>query len=179
MKTYTDFQDIAQLNRNSFLFLDTSAIILIVSYQSLFEDTLLAFKKIGVAFTIIPSIKFELLRTDSLENQLKRSDFMDRYCQIYPIERHLQDFNNLISVIHKISRNSSYPDFLLYCCLYKFLNKSYLLTANHKDFKTSILDRVSLITIDNETEEMKSLGIYSFSSNKYEKAAKKIIKEMS
>ncbi|MCX6783499.1 MAG: hypothetical protein NT141_00285 [candidate division WWE3 bacterium] len=87
---------------------------------------------------------------------------------IYPIERELENLKNFTVVLQKIKGTISYTDFLMYCCLYKF-PKAYLLTENHKDFTTEILERRYIVTIDTD-KEIRHQAFYQISLDKFKKA---------
>lgn len=146
-----------------YLFLDTSSLIAIISYFKEFSDCLTTLKRNGRALVTIPSVAFEFSRTNNIANYNTRARFLKEFVSIYPIEKHLQNFTPLIPVLHKTNGRLSYPDFLLYCCLYQF-PPSVLLTENHKDFTPTLLDRELTLTIDREDE-------------KYNKVADEILKD--
>lgn len=175
MKIYHNHTLIAELS-NKFLFFDNNSLVHIIAYEKLFSPLVTNLREKGCEFVTIPSVKFEFSRTNTIEGFNKRTKFLQTFAATYPIEKHMGEFSDLILVLQKINGTMSYTDFLLYCCLYKFPT-SFLLTENHNDFITTILDRIDLITIDNDTKSVKSLGLYKFSKEKYEKAAEKILKE--
>ena len=174
MKTYIP-QFLSDL-KNKFIFLDTNTFIALLSFENQFSDLIIRLKTQSCTFFTIPSVKFEFSRTETIEGYNKRVEFLKTLCTIYPIERHLDDFNELILVLQKINGKMSYTDFLLYCSLYKF-REAYLLTENHKDFLTSILERETVITLDDNKKEIRNIGVYKFNSQKYEKAASAILEE--
>lgn len=134
----------------------------------------------GCAFITIQSVLFEFTRGGgSLQNFDKRLQFITNILKttIYPIEKNLDDFEDLIVVLHNIRPKAGYTDFLLSACLYKFPN-AFLITENHKDFPTEILDRKHVVTIDTG-KEIRNYGIYKFSTKKYSRAAKSILKKSS
>lgn len=160
--------------KNRFIILDTNTLIALLSFGKEFAPFITELIDNGCTFLTIPSVRFEFSRTETIEGYNKRTELLKNLCTIYPIERHLEDFNELILVLQKINGKMSYTDFLLYCCLYKFRD-AYLLTENHKDFLTSILYRETIITLDGEDKEIRNIGVYTFDSDKYEKAASSIL----
>lgn len=159
-----------------FLFIDNCSLILISTYQKEFGEVLESLKEQDRVLLTIPSIAFEFLRTDNLKTRNTRTQFLKSYITVYPIEKHLKGFDNALTpIVQKVSPGASYSDFLLHYCLYKFPG-SYLLTENHKDFKTSLLDRKSIFTIDTD-KDIRNTALYGFSSDKYEKIAAKVLKE--
>ena len=145
-----------------------------MNYREQFSEVLYKLRKENCAFLTIPSVAFEFQRTDSIEGLNKRTDFLNTYTKIYQIERHIHEFDEVITVLQKIKGKISYSDFLLYCCLYKFAG-SMLLTENHKDFTTNILDRVTIFTIDNEGPNLRTTGLYCLNKTKYEKVVTSIL----
>lgn len=176
MKTYQKLESIVEL-KDKWLFLDNSSLIAIVSHEELFTQILSLLSENNVALTIIPPILFEFTRTDSISAYNKRVNFIKNnlHADNFPVEKYIQSFKDLTLVLQKTNGKISYPDFLLYCSLYKFSGKAFLLTENHKDFTLAILDRVDVITIDNDSSQIRNLGIYAFSMDKYEKAARSIL----
>lgn len=159
-----------------YLFLDTSSLIAIINYEKLFSDFLAEIEQTKRTLVTIPSIIFEFTRTDSIDTFNTRVKFINKYVQIYPIEKHLEQFRPLIPILQKVNGKMSYSDFLLYCCLHHF-NGSLLLTENHKDFLISILNREMLITLDIDDPTIRNTAIYSFNYEKYEKAAEGILRK--
>ncbi len=160
-----------------YLFIDNCSLILISSYQKEFSNILSSLKDQGKVLVTIPSIAFEFSRTDNIQVYNTRRKFLEDYVSIYPIEKHLKGLSNALTItVQKIAGNASYSDFLLYYCLYHF-REAHLLTENHKDFKTAILDRETVITIDTD-KDIRNTALYSFSSTKYERFAAKILKEI-
>ncbi|MDO8657640.1 MAG: hypothetical protein Q7K55_02790 [Candidatus Levybacteria bacterium] len=174
MKIYYDCETLSNLE-NSFLFLDTSSLIAVTTYENLFNNFLTEIGKVNCEMATIPSVLFELSRTESIDTYNKRMKFIKNYVNIYPIERHYDQYEELIPILHKIKGKISYTDFLLYCCLYQF-SKSFLLTENHADFSTAILNRLLIITIDKGDQEIRNSAIYTFSKEKFEKAAAGILR---
>lgn len=156
------------------LFLDNTALVLLVSYFKQLGDFFIRLKEIDCALLTIPSVVFEFQRTDNLEIFNTRTSFISSYLTIYSIEKHLQELEDLVPVIHKVKGNIGYTDFLLYCCLYKF-EGSMLLTENHKDFTTNILERVNIFTIDTDEQQLRNTGLYQFSKKKYERVITSIL----
>src|SRR5258708_1221461 len=177
MKLYYQKETIFNLGVG-YLFIDTCTLILITNYQKEFANILDELKAQGKQLVTIPSVAFEFTRTDSISAYNTRTKFLENYVSIYPIEKYLDGLNNALTlIVQKLNPNASYSDFLLYYCLYKFDSKqTHLLTENHKDFKTAILDRESIFTIDTD-KDIRNTALYSFSTIKYEKVAAQILKE--
>lgn len=173
MKIY-NLESVLSSLKGKHLFLDNTALILLVNYIEIFSDFLIKLKEVNCELLTIPSVAFEFQRTDNIEAFNKRTTFLKTYVTTYSIERHLQEMEDLVPVIHRIKGNISYPDFLLYCCLYKF-EGSMLLTENHRDFTTNILDRVNIFTVDAENANLRNTGLYQFDKSKYEKVVSSIL----
>jgi hypothetical protein len=58
---------------------------------------------------------------------------------------------------------------LLAALLKKHVNNLYLATINNKDFSLKIFDRVMICNIE-IGDEIRNIGIYKFSEEKYQKA---------
>lgn len=173
MKIYNLASVLSSL-KGKHLFLDNTALILFATYFEEFADFFAQLKSSECVLLTIPSVAFEFQRTDNVKTFNKRTSFLTSYISIYSIEKHLQEMGELVPIIHKVKGNISYPDFLLYCCMYKF-DGSMLLTENHKDFTTNILDRINIFTIDTEDSHLRNTGLYKFNKVKYEKVARSIL----
>lgn len=176
MKIYYDCEILSNLE-NSLLFLDTSSLIAVTTYENLFSNFLTEIGKVNCEMVTIPSVLFEFSRTESIDIYNKRMKFIENYVNVYPIERHYDQYEELIPILHRIRGRISYTDFLLYCCLYQF-SKSFLLTENHTDFSTTILNRLLIITLDKDDQEIRNSAVYALSKEKFEKAAANILREV-
>lgn len=164
--------------KNSNLFLDTNVFIGALFPGSPISELLKKLSHNECAFLSIQSVLFEFTRGgNTIETFDKRLKFIteDLKTTIYPIEKELDKLEDLIIVLQRIKADASYTDFLLTACLYKF-PEAFLLTENHKDFPTEILDRKYLITIDTD-KDIRNYAVYQFSLEKYAKAAENILKE--
>ncbi len=160
-----------------YLFIDTCTLILLTTYLEEFSSVLRSLKDQGKELITIPSVEFEFLRTDNLLVYNSRAQFLKDYVTVYPIEKHLDKLSSALKLtIQKVAGTASYSDFLLYYCLYTF-HHAHLLTENYKDFKTSLLDRESVFTIDTD-KDIRHTGLYRFSPVKYEKIAATLLKEV-
>jgi hypothetical protein len=174
MKIYNEL-NLVKNPSGSFLFFDTNSLIAVMTYQEDFRAVFSEFKMNDYTFITIPSVVFEFTRTDSINKYNNRNKFINSFLSVFEVEKILGQIREITPVLQKINGRMSYSDFLLYCCLYKFPN-SYLITENHKDFLTSILDRTGLLTLDNESETIRNIGLYTFSHGKYQKAAENILR---
>lgn len=177
MKIWYDSELLSNLE-NKNLFLDTTSLVASISFEKEFSELFGKLNQGGCEFLTIPSVLFEFTRGSSSLSQFNnRSEFIYKTLGItvYPIEKHLDNFEDLIVVLQRISGRISYSDFLLCACLYKF-REAYLITENHRDFPTSILDRKHIITIDAGGDQIRNTAIYQFSITKFNKAAKSILK---
>lgn len=157
------------------LFLDTNIFIAAQKNPEIAE-LIFNIRQQGCELMIIPSVAFEFTRgTGTIADFEKRANLLQKNTIIYPIDRHLKELKEFTLVYQKNAGRASYTDFLLAACLYKF-QSAFVLTENHTDFPTTILDRVSIITLDTG-REIRNLAIYSFSKLKFNKAAEKILKQ--
>jgi len=177
MKEILHIQNLTSVIKGQYLFFDTSSLIAIINHPDLFEKLIADLLHSGCTFSTIPSVVFEFTRSDSLDTYDKRIRFIKTMgISVYPIERHLNQFDAAKLVFQKINPRMSYTDFLLYLSLYKF-STAYLITENHKDFLTSILDRKFIISIDTDIDMIRNLGFYQLSDEKYQKAAQSILRK--
>lgn len=175
MKIYYPPDLVSDLNQAD-LFFDTTALIASITFPKELSDFFKKLTTVNCTFLTIPSVLFEFTRgVDTIAGFNNRTTFLHGMISaIYPIERHLNEFRDLIVVLQRVRGKMSYTDFLLCCCLYKF-PKAYLVSENHNDMPLEVLDRNSVLTIDKENE-IRNWGIYKFSFTKYEIAAENILK---
>lgn len=62
-------------------------------------------------------------------------------------------------------KDVSFADFLLAGCLKRY-NQTFLLTANHKDFPSSVLERVAVFGID-VGNDVRGFAVYGYSESKF------------
>jgi hypothetical protein len=174
MKIYNGLEELTPQLEGAFLFFDTSSLIAILEIPELlkiFEDLK---NSHSVAFVTIKSVVFEFTRANNLASYNARTNFLNGFLTVYPIEQYLSSLQETVITLHKtVGAHLSYPDFLLYCSLIK-VYQSYLVTENHKDFTPVILNRLAVITVDDEKSYIRNTGIYQIASDKYLKVAKKI-----
>lgn len=174
MKIWTNSDLPSKLN-NAFLFLDTNSFVTALNYEE-FGKILFDLKESSCSLLTIPSVVFEFTRgSDSIDSYNKRLRFLESLADIYPIEKSLNDMRNYVVALQKISGGAEYTDFLLGLCTAKF-SSAYILTENHKHFKTSIYDRVAVITLDTD-DQIRNHGVYSINKTKLEMAAKNILEK--
>lgn len=145
------------------------------AFPELFKDFFDGLKLNKCEFVTIPPVIFEFTRgTQTLESFADRQEFLHNLTTIYPIDENDEDLREFTIVLQKIKGDIHFTDFLLIACLYKFPH-AYLLSANHKDCPSELLDRKGIITIDTD-KEIRNYGIYKFSQEKFDKAAESILK---
>lgn len=167
MKIYNDLEELIPQLKGKFLFFDTSSLIAILEIPELF-DIFEKLKQSEVAFVTIKSVYFEFTRTDNIANYNKRVDFLNSFLQVFSIEDFLSSIReSVITLQRTVGSRLSYPDFLLYCCLIKFPNSSYLVTENHKDFTPAILDREMILTIDDGKNSIRNTAFYKLCQGRY------------
>jgi len=158
------------------LFLDNNSLIAIINNEQVFKPFLKDLDDCRCVLATIPSVVFEFTRTDNVDGYNKRKRFIKSIIGlIFPIEKYIDKFSDLILILQRIKGNISYSDFLLYCCIYNFLGNGFLLTENHHDFSTALLNRKLLFTTDDEKETIRNIAIYEFDRSKYDKAAENIL----
>lgn len=157
--------------KNCDIFLDTNALIGFFNKSDFRE----LFSKTSCGLITIPSVVFEFTRgSQDIDTFNLRTKFIDEICTVYQIEKHLDEFHELIVVLQRLRGSISYTDFLLSACLYKFPG-ALLLTENHRHFPTEILDRKYLITLETDSE-IRNYGLYKISLTKFNKAGDNILK---
>jgi len=161
--------------KGKYLFLDTNVFI-----GSLFVPELLglihAFKENGCELLTIPSVLFEFTRgTKTIPEYNRRVEAVKSICgnNVYPIERHLGEFNDFTVVLQHLKGEMDYTEFLLCASVYKFQTAK-IITENHQHFPLDVLNREFLITVDNE-KDIRNYAVYGFSLEKYNKAGEKIL----
>ncbi len=175
MKIYYDLKQVSKL-KDSFVFFDTNTFIGAFIYPDLFNQLFNDLKKEGCAFLTISSVAFEFTRgTRTIEEFNDKAEFLKTLASTYPIEKDNYKFKELTIILQKVKGEISYTDFLLIACLHKFVANSYLLSSNHKDCPTELLDRECVITVDTE-KDLKNYGLYKFSEHKFNRIAENILK---
>lgn len=153
-----------------YLFIDTNVLVGMLNYPKLFATLLDELSDAGCAFITIPQVLFEFTRgVYSISDYKKRTEFLPaNNISIYPIDRHLNEFEELPLIVHKVSKGISYTDFLLCLCLCKF--PSAYLMSEDRGIPTAIFDRKHLITVDTE-KDLRTFGIYAHSMEKLDSVA--------
>lgn len=168
MKILRSSLNIATELSNSFLFLDTNALIAALTHQE-FAELLYEIKEKGCCMLTIGPVVIEFLRgTDSVKSYNIRADFVNDLTTVYPVERFLNNERDLILVMKKVCGNAEYADFLLGICLGKFAPNAYLLTENHHHFPSALFKREYIITTDNP-EQIRNYALYTVSIEKFTK----------
>ena len=169
----------ADFLRDGILFFDNSALVALINHEDVFGKLINEFRELRCSFAIIPSLFFEFTRTDSVANYNKRVHFLKNHIDmIYPVEKDNAQLKELTVVLQRVKPQLSYTDFLLHCCMYKFRDKGFVITENHRDFSLELLDRKYIITVeDDKNSQIRNTAIYSLNIDKFNKAAENILKE--
>lgn len=165
-----------------YLLLDTNILIDSAKYANSFEPFYTKLEKLDIALIIDSSIELEFLRSaNTLKNLQEKINYLELLLgrkgskKEIPIpikDETLKDARRLSNLYHhlKIKKNKSISavDCLLAAHLKKYKNNLYLATANNSDFTTKIFSRIHIFNIEIE-DEIKNIGIYKFSEEKYSK----------
>jgi len=174
MSLFSDVPSLTDELASSYLFFDNNALIAMLEVKELLQQ-FIAMKESGATLLTITPVAIEFLKTDNLQNYNKRRNFLKTTISgIYSIEKHIDINDPLFFVLNKISA-CEYVDHLLYHTAYKFKN-AYLVTENHKDFLTTILDRKHIITIDQGNKQIRNLAFYQMNTKKIDIAIHSILK---
>lgn len=128
------------------------------------------------SFFTIPIVNLEFLRgVESITDYEKRHRFLIEITDglTFPIEKKLDDIPEFPIVMRNIQSKVDLADYLLVACLVSH-PEVFLLTENHHHMPMAILDRVSIISFDND-KDIKTLGLYQLNQSKYDKVAKNIL----
>lgn len=158
---------------NSTIFFDNNALIGLLNKPELLNFFLDLRTQGGCEFLTIPSVVIEFARTDDISNYNERMRFIDQIFTVYPIEKHIDPRDPELFLFNKVAK-CSIVDLLLYMTLYKFQN-AYLFTENHKDFHTALLDRKSLVTIDDGSKQIRNYAFYTLNTQKMETVTRSIL----
>ena len=173
MKIYYDASALTSGIRE-FIFLDTTTFISAISHPQEFSKLFGTIRAAGIDFLTIPSVLFEFTRgSDSLERFNKRAKFLTDWAGIWPIDRYLDQLEEMIVVLQKMGGNMSYTDFLLCVSLCKFPEAGFL-TQNHKDIPIALFDRNHIITVDADKDIFTHV-LFQVSRSKFNQASRKII----
>lgn len=158
------------------MFLDTNVFSIAPRSKDFAEFIVELKNEAECAYATIPSVVFEVTNGSStLDIYNERSTYInstvDNVLATDFIDK-VPDFCVLMAKIN--ASNKSYTDFLLAACLYKYKHiKAYLMTTDLKALP-SFFDRVSIITIEQNSGDVINFGLYSFNETKYVKALQSV-----
>ncbi len=165
--------DLVKDLENGYLFFDTNILVAVVEYPDMFGDFLGDLSQQGCSFLTVPQVQFEFTRgSGTVERYNERIKFLDDFkFSKYPVDKHADEFPELVLMLHKVSRGISYTDYLLCLCMCKFTT-SYLISED-RDIPTALFDRKHIITLDTE-KDIRSFGVYQLSESKMKAISKTI-----
>ena len=165
--------------REKYLLLDTCCLIHATKQPELVGKFIKELGDKGCTLVVTPAVKLEFLRgADSFDAiRAREKYFAFLKTVVYPIEKYLDKIPEFSVVIQKASGGNTIElsDYLLVASLV-IHPEMYLLTENHRHMPMAILDRISVITWDND-KDIKNLGLYKLNGDKYESAVSDILKQ--
>lgn len=149
------------------LLLDTNVLIDAYRLPAEFYNLTQELAAIGCDFITTKSIALEFLGgTKDTVHMQKKQEFLEtlfgrQLKQTYlPLDRGEPDTDSLL-MFSRHAQNFSIADFELYCTLKKYSRRIALVTRNHRDFPSTLVDRVSFITLLGNAE-VHTYGIYEY-----------------
>lgn len=164
---------------SSFVFLDTNVFIDAYNNPELFRKEFDNLKDNGHVLLTLNTVALEFLKgSRSIQEYKKKQEFMNNIIEmIFSFTKDAEDMALKLAIIFQSpGGNTAITDFYLGAILMKFqsLGSSCVLTKNHKDFPTTIFDRLSLLTIQGE-KDVQVFGYYKFNRSKYSEILEKIL----
>lgn len=149
------------------LLLDTNALLDAYRLPAEFYDLANKFAELGCDLVTTKSIVLEFLGgTTDEENINKKKEFLEvtfgkKLAAIYlPIDHTEPDIKELLAFSRQANK-FTIPDYELYCTLKKYGARIALISRNHKDFSTSLIKRISFITLLGASE-IHTYGVYAY-----------------
>lgn len=162
------------------LLVDTNFLIDVYKNPTVFEEILSFFLEEKIVLATIFPVVAEFLRGISiLKDYRKKKEYLDSIIQItLPIGPKIQEdiLRGIIPAYREKGGLLSITDFLLAGVLMYYKNSPLiLLTRNHRDFPTTIFDRIDVLPVEYEYE-IQTFGFYRFSDSKFKKVLEDLIK---
>lgn len=152
--------------RDKTILLDTNALIDAYRLPAEFYDLLQDFIKLGCDIVTTRTIAIEFLgKTTEEEALAKKVAFLEMLLGNHlvdafylPIDRGFPDKTDFLAFSRSANKFGN-ADFEIYLTLKKYKRHLLLITRNHKDFPTKLVNRVSFITLLG-TAEIHTYGVY-------------------
>lgn len=161
------------------ILLDTCCLIHATKQPELIGKLLRDIKSSGASLFTIPIINLEFLRdVGTIEDFKKRQIFLNEITEgmVFPVETKLNDIPEFPMVMKNVHAKTSLADYLLVASLV-IHHDVLLMTENHQDMPLGILDRISIMSFDNNNG-IKTFGLYQINSDKYIRSVEKILGEL-
>lgn len=156
------------------ILVDTNLLLYYLRYKQEYYPLLEGFETNDISLVTISPVKIEYYKGTNTNSQLKakRELYRKTFDMTYPILDDIVKETFKISLAYRdLAKSASSTDLLLAGTLKRFGSKLILLTRNHKDFPTTIFNRVGIINIELE-RSIHSYSLIQFSQTKYEKRIK-------
>ena len=168
--------ELSKLLYNSTILLDTN-VFSVAAKSNDFASFLTELKNdANCSYATIPSVVFEVTNGSStLEVYNQRAEYINFLVDtVLPMKflDKIMDFTVLMAKIN--ANNKSFTDFQLAACLYQYKHTPiYLMTTDLRALP-AFFDRKFIVTAEENSNDVKNFGIYSFNEENYIKALKKI-----
>jgi hypothetical protein len=140
------------------------------SYTSFFDSV----RKNNISLVACDLVKCEFIRTKDNEKLIDKSIlFSEIVSTLLPMDKQISEL--IVPTLEQYGsdlKGVSTVDIIL-CCFIKRYKGLYLLTANHKDFPTKILERSHTFCIE-QSKEIKTYALYQYTTKKLEIEAEDI-----
>lgn len=160
----------------SYVAIDTCCLIDGTKYPKTVGKFISEVVQTGCSFYTVPIVVFEYLRGADTQMALNsRSDYLETVTGniVLPIDQQFSKMTEFLLIMNKTAK-CDLGEYQLIASTVGFNNR-YLLTENDKHIPKEFMERVSVITFNLENE-IKNYCFYKFNSDKYEKIAKKLLK---
>lgn len=166
--------------RDHHIFLDTGVFITASKSKSFVELLVKLRKESNCSFTTIESVVFEFTNgSDSIDIYNARLELLNSLIDSITPVGFLRSISDFYVVMAKVNaQNKAYTDFLLAACLYNFQHAPTALISTDLKALPSFFPRDFIITVEQDsTSAIRNLGVYSFDTKGYTKAAQKVLEE--
>ena len=157
---------IPQLLNNSTILLDTNFFIDSYSHSEGFKEFISSIKKANIELVTINFVKFEFICSKTIDVVKKKEKYFNELVRvILPFDKQAENQTlTLIEEYKQYMEGLPLTDLVLGACLKRYRGL-YLFTRDHKDFPTSIYNRIHIFNIG-LVRDIKTYGIYAYKSKK-------------
>lgn len=157
-----------QLPKNATILLDTNFFIDLFENRENYRPFFNSVRRNNVILVGCDLVKCEFIRTKDNEKLIGKTVlYSEIVTNDLPMDQQIS--NHIVPTLEQYGvdlKGVSTVDIIL-CCFLKRYRILYLLTANHKDFPTRILNRSNIFNIQ-QSKEVRTYALYNYQSDKKE-----------